>query len=510
MGILDILDEKLLRDIGDSTLSIDIAAMNRKLRTLTDDYICNMQDNQTKRVVSILNLYANLVHVLHYTKPNLVADVSLRMVQLTLSKGITPVAPKAFAVYGEVLASMGNISEGCRLGKFVVGHVSCLFYLKVIFYYNLTLLTQSMIVSGKLALKLVEKEASLKYKPMVIAVVQQFILWYTEPLQAIAETYHEGYKLGQQLGDTTFTVYNLSFLNQTNYLTGQNLSIVQTNAKDRVQNLLSRKQMGFVRVGVLLHYHAIALREGLHILDAGRVDDIPTIAEIDIASNIQSLSESKIYQLMRAFLFRQFSDDSFDIMNLSDSIEAKKMQLRPILAFGIFYEDLMCFLRSIAANDPASKATWVSKGQSILTRIRCWREHSSWNWENKVLLLEAMEMHTLGNFDAAGPLYTSSIRSAHEHKFIHEEAIASELTGDFFYEQGHHVEAYPFYMHSIKLLNKWDALAVAMRVQSSLESKFGSDNVTDLSKTVNVDETMKRILGNAVEEPTTNKRQVIE
>ena len=129
MGILDMLDEKLLRDIGDSTLSIDIAAMNRKLRTLTDDYICNMQDNQTKRVVSILNLYANLVHVLHYIKPNLVADVSLRMVQLTLSKGITPVAPKAFALYGEVLASMGNISEGCRLGKFVLQYAPCLLFM---------------------------------------------------------------------------------------------------------------------------------------------------------------------------------------------------------------------------------------------------------------------------------------------------------------------------------------------------------------------------------------------
>jgi hypothetical protein len=129
MGILDKLDEKPLRDIGDSTLSIDIAAMNEILQQLTDDCICNMQENQTKRSITLNKLYADLVHVLHYFKPNLIADVSLRMVQLTLSKGITPEAPKAFALYGEVLASMGNISEGCRLGKFVLQYTCILFIL---------------------------------------------------------------------------------------------------------------------------------------------------------------------------------------------------------------------------------------------------------------------------------------------------------------------------------------------------------------------------------------------
>ena len=53
-----------------------------------------------------------------FVKPNLVADVSLRIVELTLSRGITPTAPIGFAQYGQTLASVGNIniSKGCRLG----------------------------------------------------------------------------------------------------------------------------------------------------------------------------------------------------------------------------------------------------------------------------------------------------------------------------------------------------------------------------------------------------------
>ena len=171
---------------------------------------------------------------------------------------------------------------------------------------------------------------------------------------------------------------------------------------------------------------------------------------------------------------------------------------------------LYLYLCSFEATDQVSKAAWIGRGQSILAKIRSWHEHSSWNWENKVLLLEAMEMHTLGNYDAAEPLYASSIRSAHEHRFIHEVAIASELAGDLFYERGSHLESYALYMHSIRCYIEWDALAVAMRVQSSVESKFVSENITELGKTVNVDEVMKRILDEQTHELTTKKRHVMK
>ena len=125
LGILAKLEEATLRDMGDSELSIDIAATNVRLQQLTDDCICNMQENQMKKSITLNKLYADLAHIFYYVKPALFADVSLRMVQFTLSKGITPTAPIGFACYGQVLASMGNISKGCKLGKFVVGYTSC-------------------------------------------------------------------------------------------------------------------------------------------------------------------------------------------------------------------------------------------------------------------------------------------------------------------------------------------------------------------------------------------------
>lgn len=54
-----------------------------------------------------------------------------------------------------------------------------------------------------------------------------------------------------------------------------------------------------------------------------------------------------------------------------------------------------------------------------------------WNFENKAKLLQA-ELHYLnGDIESAEVAYKASVKSAREHKFVHEEALAYELYGLF-------------------------------------------------------------------------------
>ena len=240
---------------------------------------------------------------------------------------------------------------------------------------------------------------------------------------------------------------------------------------------------------ILLYYQAIALRKGLHMINSGvRVDNIPTEAELfakkDLNVNLRMLSI--IYKLVRAFLFRQLSNNVLDELKISEAVVESKMVLRPMLCMGIFFEGLACFLYSRASDD-IEKMKLIERGRSTLAKVRSLAEHSSWNWQNKVLLLEAMEMHAMGNLDEAGPFYISSIRSAQEHKFIHEEAIASEMAGEYLFEIERHSEAYVLYKHSIKCFNEWGANAVSSRVEEDIQSKFGVD-VSHLEAANNIDD----------------------
>ena len=85
-----------------------------------------------------------------------------------------------------------------------------------------------------------------------------------------------------------------------------------------------------------------------------------------------------------------------------------------------------------------------------------------------MLLLEAENMYTQGDYEQASSMYDNAIRSAHDHKFIHGEAIASELAGIFYHERGMHCESYPYFVHSARSYKKWGAHAVAERVETFL------------------------------------------
>ena len=475
--ILSMLGEATPRATGDKALMTDIDAMNQVLQDRNDSSILNLRENKEKKLVTLHRLYTELALVIQFTEPQFTDHVSCRLIDITMAKGLTPTSPLSFVYFGTTLATLGKVEEGCRLGR--------------------------------LALKLVEKNASSsKYKPLVIASVYYSTLWYVEPFQSTAEEHQLGYRVGKQLGDFTQSLHNSFVSVKTGHLAGQNVSVTQSYIKDEYRLLCQdNNEQNFLPDSVLLHYHAIALREGLHVLNAGRVDDIPTESEIQ-TPNLHSIFSSKLCKLERSFLFRQLNSNILDEMKIYESIVSTKMALRSSLCVGIFYEGLSCYLvsRLSATIDPIEKMKLIERGRSTLAKVRSLAEHSSWNWENKVLLLEAMEMHTLGNLDAAEPLYTSSIRSAQEHKFIHEEAIASELAGEYLYEQGKHSDAYALFMHSVKCFEEWGADAVAKRVETSVQSKFGA-NVSHLQAT-NIVDTMKRILSLDQQQQHNQKREL--
>ena len=209
--ILIKLGEDAPRALDDSTLLLDIKAMNKVLEERSDESLLNMKQANDKKLVTLHRLYADLAHVLHFTKPGLIGSVACRMIELTMKNGITPTAPLSFAYHGEMLASTGKIEEGCRLGR--------------------------------LALKLVDKNTpSSKYKPVVILLCHQTTLWYTEPLQSTAQAHQAGYKAGQQLGDFLYSFWNLNSSIQYNFQSGQNLRTIETATKHFAERLAANQK----------------------------------------------------------------------------------------------------------------------------------------------------------------------------------------------------------------------------------------------------------------------------
>ena len=171
---------------------------------------------------------------------------------------------------------------------------------------------------------------------------------------------------------------------------------------------------------------------------------------------------------------------------------------------GLFFEGLASFLLARQTNESEQRARWIEKGENVLTKMKYWSEHSSWNWGSKMVLLEAEKMYTIGSFDQALLFYERAIRSAHEHKFVNDEAIASELAGTFFCERGlNDVKTEALLLHSVQCYKTWSALAVAKRVETYIVRKYGA-GCSSLDQRIDI---LRRVLL-VSNENTTKKREV--
>jgi len=267
----------------------------------------------------------------------------------------------------------------------------------------------------------------------------------------------------------------------TSYHASHSLDKVQTNIADYIVTMQTQKSKLFVGYSALLFHQARVLKDGFCALDDKPSKNIPSEEEALQQSSGDSLllTNNKIHQLVRAYLFRQFDDvQSLDIVDILSDILENKHQLRPNLLFGFFFEGLASFLLARETTRDSERSRWIEKGEKVLTKIRYWSEHSSWNWEDKMVLLEAEKMYTMGSFDQASLLYERAIRLAHEHKFVNDEAIASELAGVFFCELGlNDMKGEALLLHSVQCYKTWGALAVARRVETYIVSKYGLDSV---------------------------------
>ena len=292
------------------------------------------------------------------------------------------------------------------------------------------------------------------------------------------DSYLQGYKAGQMSGDILYGLKNLLLAITTDYVAGQNLDIVEKNILDFILQLQRHGVKLFLRLAILLLSQITVLKGG-DISNMAGSADFPSEGEIltDAGSTHKVCAYGKVHYLVRAFLFHQMDQASLQ-HNISEVVADSNHQLDSLVLLGYYFEGLASFLlarQSICNVNESAK--WIERGLSVSTRMRCWSEHSSWNWEDKLLLLEAENMHTMVEFERASSLYDSAIRSAHEHKFIHGEAIASELAGTFYHKLGLHQKSYSYFIHSVKCYEKWGAHAVARRVET-----FMSDFIPDIGQ----------------------------
>ncbi|KAL9184818.1 hypothetical protein ACHAXT_002595 [Thalassiosira profunda] len=117
------------------------------------------------------------------------------------------------------------------------------------------------------------------------------------------------------------------------------------------------------------------------------------------------------------------------------------------------------------ARRTSNNAQYRELGEQAVANMRQLETISEWNFQHKRLLLEA-EMHYLNRDSvSADAAYEASIRSARDHKWLNEQALAYELYGVFCVENGMRDKGTAQLRAAIDRYREWGAANVAKRVQ---------------------------------------------
>jgi len=172
-----------------------------------------------------------------------------------------------------------------------------------------------------------------------------------------------------------------------------------------------------------------------------------------------------IYQMCDHFFMREY----IVVAELSEKFSEKypsSPQKRILQFFRTFYEGIAYF--QIARDTRQNK--WRALGEKVVVQISQFEETmSKWNFENKSLLLWAELQYLDGDIESADASYRASVKSAHDHKFLQEEALALELHGIFLIENNMVTEGLQQLQIARDKYIKWGAIKKAGAVEDFID-----------------------------------------
>mmetsp|Transcript_30022 Transcript_30022/g.49186 ORF Transcript_30022/g.49186 Transcript_30022/m.49186 type:complete len:227 (+) Transcript_30022:1316-1996(+) len=149
------------------------------------------------------------------------------------------------------------------------------------------------------------------------------------------------------------------------------------------------------------------------------------------------------------------------VTDLAEKYQMSTRAKRVLDFYFVFFEGIsaLCLARD------TKQDKWRKIGEKNVRSMTQLLEYSTWNFENKLSLLQA-ELHYLNHRHTMAELsYQAAIVSAHDHKFFHEEALAHELYGIYLVENKIVVKGMGQLQMSIDKYNTWGATKKADAVK---------------------------------------------
>ncbi|KAL3778656.1 hypothetical protein HJC23_008640 [Cyclotella cryptica] len=395
-----------------------ISQTQSTLDGISDSTLLSYHTLSDYKKVMAMKFLAKLEHSIQQTNTSLQPLVTIKIIQLTIEHGMSPMSAIGFAYFGGMLAELGDLRGGHRysqLTKALLEKYQCNEIAGEVFFLSTELLS------------------------------------YIEPLQVTNEYRIQGQAAAMTAGDIHWACMNKLMFTCTLLWQGANLSGVRE---------------AFTNAGYFAKEHDH--RTSLYYMFT---------FQRSISTLIESLIENQNpYQLVIFYFHKMFISLVFNNYDEMKHNAEKFLEFRMPSWFLLSGHAVHAFIGGLVSfrifretRDPL----WAQRGVQFKERIRTWKDQGSlWNFENKIFLLEAEEFFSNGNVEKAKVCYENAVLSARAHKFVHEEALANELAGIFYLDIGNRPMAFKNFTDAHGAYFKWGACAKVATLFAYMQDTF--------------------------------------
>lgn len=315
----------------------------------------------------------------------------LKTVRISLEHGLSPQSADLYSYYGHLLAT--------QRGQYRTGYDF-----------------------GELSIKLAEKLNAPGDRCRSCFILADFMLVWVRHIREARPINDAGYQAGLEAGEFLFAGYILFYKLQHMFYDGSPLARVLAELPDYLQFAQQAKNQLAIDFIVGLRRAIGALREG----QPAEQSDAEYLATCAGNQSMMAICYHHILRTQAHYLFGEYAAGLASAQAAEQLIAAIAGNIA--VAEHNFYMSL-CLVALLRECPAEERDGYTARLRANEEAMAGWARTCPQNFEHMLMLIRAELAAVEGRHHEAMDLYERAIAAAHEHSFVHDEALAKELAG---------------------------------------------------------------------------------
>ena len=407
------------------TLQLSESDLIESLKTLPEMTDCSQ--------IAAIEILINVVPPAYIVKPQLFPIIVSKTIELCLKHGNSKFSAFGYACYGLLLAASGNIDLGYRLGK--------------------------------LALTMQERFDAPQIKAKVNFIFNNMIRHWREPAVNTVGYLLKGIDEAIEVGDIEHSCFHAKYYCTYLFLIGEPLPSVAEKSQDRIntiQNFKQNFQLNYALIWQQLNFNLQNLAKNQWLLIGESFDESKMLPFWRKKNDATSLFAFHLAKLILCYLLKDYQQAVINARRGKQYLEAAA----GTMCFSIYYFYASLAQLAVCSPQASIDSEYLQQIVAYQKQIEYWADCVPDNYLNKYHLVTAEIARVVGKHEQAAEHYDLAITTAAEVGYIHEAALAEELTGEFYLSQGRTKIAGYYLTDAYYGYSRWGAYAKTQALEA--------------------------------------------